>query len=355
MLDAMTKNPHPRGSDAYWERRLELLLRRGKLCACGCAEPIRVSLEWLKAQGAQRNVWLPKYRPGHAPLISCACGCGELIEAVDERGQPRKVRDRQHAARMTPGPVVDWEKRAAEWNARAPLCACGCGLRLHRTPDQMRARLPDAKHYPGHAHRRSGLQRLNSIERSVVLGVLLGDVSISVPCKTPRLQFTHGISQREYTLHKIRVLERLSWWWQETQTSGYTDNLGIQASSSCAVALGEIYELVRPGGGPKRVTGRWLDEIDDRALAYWFMDDGSVSFSNKKLSHAAFHTEAFSEQEHDLMVGWFRSRGYLQVVKAKARGYWYLYVPRSDAESLVKAVRPFVPDSMRYKVRCACG
>lgn len=95
----------------------------------------------------------------------------------------------------------------------------------------------------------------------------------------------------------------------------------------------------------------WLDQLDDCSLAYWVMDDGSVSFSDSgNVTNAALHTEGFTESEHDLMVEWFRSRGYSQIVKAKSNGYWYLYIPRMDAERLVEVVRPFVHESMGYKV-----
>lgn len=355
-VGAVARNLPPKGSEAYWEARLERLLRRERLCGCGCGEPIQVTLEWLRARGDQRNVWLPRFLPGHVPLISCACGCGELIEAVGDRGRPRKVVNQRHAARLaTPPERVDWQKRAAEWNARAPECACGCGVRLHRTPAQMEARMPDARFLQGHGHRRASLQSLSSRERSIVLGLLLGDVSISIPHKTPRLAFTHGLVQKRYALHKMEVLERLGWWWQEAQTSGYTDNRGIRGSSSCTPALAEIYDLTRPDGGRKTVSQTWLEQLDDRSLAYWLMDDGSVVFDEGRVIQAALHTEGFTEAEHDLMVGWFRSRGYSQITKAKSKGYWYLYIPRPDAEQLVEAVRPFVHKSMEYKVGGANG
>ena len=351
MLSLVARNLPSKGTEIYWETRLDRLLQRGRLCACGCGEPIQVTLEWLRAREGQRNTWLPKYLPGHVPLITCACGCGELIEAGGDRGRPRKVLNAQHAGRLVAPPDrVDWQKRATDWNAMAPECACGCGARLYRTPAQMEQRIPDARFLQGHSHRRSSLRSLDPRERSIVLGTLLGDFAISVPHKTPRLEFTHGISQKAYALHKIEMLKRLGWWWQEAQTSGYSENRGIRGSSACVPALNEIYELTRPQGGRKTVTQTWLDEIDDLALAYWLMDDGSVPFYNGRPSHAALHTEGFTEVEHDLMVGWFQSRGYPRTKKAKTKGYWYLYFPRKDAESLVESVRPFVHESMAYKI-----
>lgn len=51
-----------------------------------------------------------------------------------------------------------------------------------------------------------------------------------------------------------------------------------------------------------------------------------------------------------LMVAWFRSQGYSKVAKAKSKNYWYLYFPRQMAEQLVETVRPFIHESMAYKV-----
>ena len=353
MMATVARNLPPKGTDVYWETRLERLLRRERLCACGCGEPIQVTLDWLRDRKGQRNVWLPKYVAGHVPLIACVCGCGELIEAVGDRGRPRKVLNVQHAARLTPPPSrVDWQQRAAAWNAEAPECACGCGTRRPRTPEQMENRLPDARYLQGHSHRRACVQDFTDEERSIILGTLLGDFSIGVPHSTPRLAFTHGLSQRDYATHKMKKLARLSWWSDVAQTSGYTDNLGIRGSSSCLPALTEIYDLTRPGGARKTVSEAWLDQLDDRSLAYWMMDDGSVYFSNhtSEVSHASLATQGFTEEEHDLMLSWFQARGYRSVAKARSKGYWYLYIPREDADRLVGAIRPFVHESMRYKV-----
>jgi len=312
---------------------------------------VLVSMEWLRAREQSRCVWLPHYKEGHMPLLECACGCGELVPSLDSRNQPRHCVP-EHGGRLaTPhGDLKDWESLALAWNQEAPECACGCGHKLNRTAEQLREGLPDSRFLQGHNRRRARVRELTTVERSVILGGLLGDLCITRPSLTPRLSFTHGIDQLEYAQHKMKVLGRLSWWSVVACTSGYVpDKLGVRGSCSCLPALEEIWGLVRPQG-PKSPNPGWLEHVDDRGLAYWFMDDGSVLRSSTGAVYGALlHTQGFSESENRVLSAWLSAKGMRVDVKDYG-GFPSLYVPRAAVEPLFWRIRPYVHPSMRYKV-----
>lgn len=347
--------------ETYWELRLQKLQSKAHCCLCGCGEKVIVDMKWLLDRASASCVWLPKYKPDHMPMVFCGCGCGTLVPKVNERNQSRGYVP-EHSGRASigiPRRSTNWESLAASWTESAPVCACGCGIRLRRTAEQMRtSHMRKFSFLPGHNTRRGCITSITVEEQSVVLGSLLGDMSISKPKLNPRLAFTHGPAQIRYAHHKMQVLERFSWWSQEGNTSGFKVNsIGIRGSSACMPILENIWHIVCPDGSNKKVvTSRWLDLLDDRSLAYWFMDDGSTGFSQKRdasghktISHVVLHTQGFSLEENHLMKDWFVGQGVLCRV-AVYDGYPCLYFPKIGAESLVGRVRPFIHSDLLYKM-----
>lgn len=342
-----------------WSTRLRHLNTRGakRKCACGCGKPIIVDLPWLQAQKEQPCVWLPKYIPEHTPMGPCACGCGDTIALVNARGIP--VRYAPHHAGGLPGPKgprCDWDSRLLETNANLGYCACGCGGVLSRTLDQVRqqsGRVP--KFLPGHNNRKHPVVPvLTPLETSVILGCLLGDYSIIRPHLTanPRLEFSHGLPQKDYAQHKMGVLHRLGWWTREELSKGYKPGSTLVVGhTSCQPVLEPLFQLTRPQGKKKTVSIDWLSYVDPVAMAYWFMDDGSMSWSFGHISCVSLHTEDFTEAENDLLAEWLRSKGYSETRVAWADGYPYLYLPRKSATAFIESVKDFVHPSMLYKVR----
>jgi len=292
------------------------------------------------------------------PLTYCACGCGTLIPSMDSRNHKRSFVP-GHAGFLKKGiDVVNWKKRKDEWGKAAPFCACGCGVQLKRTEKQLRSHIPDAKYLSGHGTRRGCVLKLTQQEESIVYGCLLGDFSITIPKKTARLGFTHCIAQKLYALHKIEILKRLSWWWCEFESGGYKKGGGmIRGTSACMPILNSVWETVRPFGEGKQVTSQWLDHIDERALAYWYMDDGScgVRLVDGSPASLSLHTEGFTESENLLLASWLRHKGYRGAKVAPTRGYFYLYLPKFAARKFLADVSPFVHSSMGYKLGAVDG
>lgn len=293
---------------------------------------------------------MPRYLTGHIPLIPCACGCGERILALDSRNQPRSHVP-SHAGRAAAGiDKVNWGERTVQWNLLAPLCACGCGGRLERSESQIRNRTPDPKYLVGHHRRRACVESLTTVEKSIIYGSLLGDMCITRPKDnaTPRLTFTHGQVQTEYAFHKTQALHRLGWWFQENVPSGGFGNLSVQGSSSCMPVLEDVWQIVR-SSGPKKIIPVWLEQVDERGLAYWFMDDGSTSRNVRGITHVAFHTEGFAKEENQVLCDWLGERFGIQCRVSVSKGYFYLYVPRKEALKLLHIVAPYLHKSMTYK------
>lgn len=117
-----------------------------------------------------------------------------------------------------------------------------------------------------------------------IVGTLLGDAYVS---KDKRFGFTHSAVQRDYFNHKVAVLEEygMASKVREYQTKGnryqeydIKSALALQARVAVGSRWKELREKWYPDG--KKVVP--LDiQLDPIALAYWYMDDGSVNKRTK--------------------------------------------------------------------------
>jgi len=126
--------------------------------------------------------------------------------------------------------------------------------------------------------------KLTKRQREIILGSLLGDMTICLPnkCKTPWIGEEHSEKQREYLEWKQMELKSLINNKMTTRavisTKGTINAVRIQ--SMCMPCLSEIEQLVRKNGH-KRITTEWLKQCGNISLAVWMMDDGSSSHGKR--------------------------------------------------------------------------
>lgn len=345
-----------RTNPTYWEQRISKWYRKGVLCLCGCGDPILVSEEWISNALTKKGVgfYYPKFNEGHIPKKLCACGCETLINAFDQKGQPKKCVP-EHGGLLADFTtrMVDWEQRTQEVNEKAPYCGCGCKEKIYRTLDQVKNYSKIPKYLQGHGGRKACILQMTFFEQSFVYGSLLGDCSISYRAKgPPRITFTHGKPQKDYAYHKKEVLKRFACEVREAPSGGF-GTLSYLGRTSCVPALETVLNIVSPNG-KKQVNKKWLSFVDEVALAYWFMDDGSVQRSKYTVSegqamNSSFHTEGFSYEEQELLQEHLWERFQIKVEIKPTRSYFYLYINRENTRKLLEIITPYLCDSMKYK------
>lgn len=342
------------GSEEWWEKRLERINSKPGLCKCGCGTPVVVDMKWLKANSGPtgKTVYKPRFAQGHMPQIECACGCGTLINKYGKKNRLNKCVPSHGGRLATPVTITEeeWVRRTEEYNASAPQCACGCGQYLTRTVSSMKSRNQNIPKYAtGHNSRTHLVHRFTPLENSIIYGSLLGDMSITIPTTgNPRLAFTHGRPQKEYAIHKTESLKRLGAKFREIKSAGYGE-VSIVMRTSCMPILMEVWNKVRPNG-KKEVNEEWLKEIDEVALAYWFMDDGSLSRTKGgEPSNCSIHTCGFSEKENELLSSFLSQRFGLKAIISHSKGYPYLRFNVKDTKRLVSIISPHLHPSMAYK------
>ncbi len=206
---------------------------------------------------------------------------------------------------------------------------------------------------PALATRASRLRTPSKSLWKMVLGCLPGDASISCPrgVMHPRLHFVHGTKQSEYCRHKAGLLADYVRTPPKIETNRGWGKEVCRFSTVTSPVFGELWAtcIRRDGDRPRKtVTRLWVDQLDWRSVAYWFMDDGS-----SQRGVASFSTHGFREHEVAMLAARLTQLGATanaRPVRHGTRNYWVIRLGVPATRTLFEHVRPYVVPSMAYKL-----
>jgi hypothetical protein len=215
------------------------------------------------------------------------------------------------------------------------LCKCGCG----------KASL--CKYFCGHGGRTASCHQKTSLFiEKFLYGTLLGDSCLSYPHKTssyPRFQCNHGICQKRYASHKANLLKNFGSRFNVCKNGGFGD-FTASVSTACLPCFDRIYKIVYTKH-KKKLSFDWLNKIGRIGLAYWIMDDGSISKNMIRL-----HTESFSKKEVKLICKWFGLKFKIFPSIYSYRSYDIVGFSTKDSKKLARMISKYIIPSMRYKL-----
>jgi len=191
-------------------------------------------------------------------------------------------------------------------------------------------------------------------QKSIVLGSLLGDGYVN-----PQGFFiiSHGRKQLDYLEWKKEqlmpfMIDRRRYDPPRSPDNTPFSKLGCYSYSSIAHPWFKSLRDFCYVNGRKTLSKEWLDQIDDVALAVWYMDDGSL---NKRYGTIVFCTMGFSYEEHCLMQRWFSERWGIETkieprLKPGRETTFALRINASQSKKLLAIISRHVPPCMQYKV-----
>jgi len=189
-------------------------------------------------------------------------------------------------------------------------------------------------------------QGLTELAWDVTCGTLLGDGSLNA--RSAHLHFAHSRRQLEYATLKAGLLDELSPRMDERRAAAVAGGprsyevvlVRTLASRALRRLRGDFYT-------PKKVVPEWMaGALNARMLAFWFMDDGYTRIRpGGRQPLAEIATNAFSDRDRRILQTGLLRIG-LPAKTSRARLYFDVQATRQ----LSRAIAPFVPPSMRYKL-----
>src|SRR4030042_3942664 len=190
---------------------------------------------------------------------------------------------------------------------------------------------------------------------SIIIGMVLGDSYITKfreKRTNSYLSTQHSIKQLDYVEYKMNLLKSLGF-----EISKLYDVSIIFKSIRFDCRNPHLFNQLRKTLYPcnnKTIKRKWLNYLDEKGLAIWFMDDGSLTKRGKS-GYMSLHINSFNRKEHDIIIKYFKQQWKLNPIlrtvkrKDQKQSYFLTFNP-NETRNLINIIKPYICNSMLYKV-----
>jgi len=188
-------------------------------------------------------------------------------------------------------------------------------------------------------------QGISVLARDVVIGTLLGDGTIDAD--SSHLSFSHSHRQRDYALFKAALLKELEPQYDEFAVAARSgeekQHMTVQVRTVAHRAL-RIHR--RDFYSPKKRVPAWIAAtLNERMLAFWFMDDGYTRIRPGRQPLSEIATCCFTEADLHILAESLLRLGIRATIRRLR-----LHFDTASTKALSERIAPYVPPSMRYKL-----
>lgn len=180
------------------------------------------------------------------------------------------------------------------------------------------------------------------MQREVLIGVILGDAHLEQSKNgfSYRLKIEQSYKKQEYIYHLYNIFKD----WTLSIPKQNRNNLYFQTKfSSSLTFFGKQFYKNKIKIIPKLIH-RWLTP---QAVAYWYMDDGSIK--SKQSKGVFFNTQGFSFKEVKLLANILNKKYELKTSLRKQKKGYQIYISGYSYEKLKSIIYPYLINSMQYK------
>ena len=185
-------------------------------------------------------------------------------------------------------------------------------------------------------------------QTAIVIGKVLGDDCLEKNGKHTRLKVDHSERQKEYVFWLHRELSSLipSKPYQiQYRRKGVINSNWRFATYSLPVF--DEFRLNFYGNHGRQVPAKIKSLLNPLSLAVWYMDDG---YKRTDRSGVYLCTSSFSKSDHSKLMACLLNAYGLKTKVHYAGGYPRIHIPSKDAKRFCTIIKPFILDSLSYKL-----
>lgn len=195
---------------------------------------------------------------------------------------------------------------------------------------------------------------LTYIEKSIILGTVLGDGFLQKRMHKTRLRICHSYKQKQYVDWKYQQLIRLC---SRTQSPirknvrlGVTYSFHTQSENILSYYYNLFYN-----NGLKKIDNQLVDSITHPlSLAVWWLDDGNArsDCNGGRLATYGFNLEEQKILQQLLVQNFHIGTNIVRHSIKKKKPQYYLYIPSQHFSQLIDLIQIYVQQipTMRYKL-----
>ena len=197
--------------------------------------------------------------------------------------------------------------------------------------------------------------KLSSVQREVLVGILLGDGSLQTESqgRTYRLRVCQSEEHKEYLFHLYEIFQNFTTSAPKESTARDSRNPSktyvrwsfATTQQACFRFYGQLFYDEE---GKKRVPRFIHRLLKPRSIAFWYMDDGAEKWKGKSKG-VRFCTDSFLRCECQLLATILSERYQLKTTLQKKGKNWRIYVSSHSHGLLKSLIWEFLVESMHSK------
>lgn len=191
---------------------------------------------------------------------------------------------------------------------------------------------------------------LNPIQKQVLLGKMLGDGYLNLTSISGKVEWRHKEEHTEYVLWTARGLSTLSNPKVQRVVSGYGTQMRAMQTLPNFFVKDYLESFIKNG---KKIVPKWVcDKLTPIALAFWYMDDGSLGHgdSGTQENTAQFAVCSFTREDCDTLITGLKKFNINATYYTSESNHSRLRLNADDAEKLFLLITPYIPKCMQYKL-----
>lgn len=203
-------------------------------------------------------------------------------------------------------------------------------------------------------------------QKDLILGTMLGDGYLNKRENNVRLQMIHGPNQEDYIKHKSEVLNNLLTE-RGLKKETFKDKYSVTGFKTCFnfytishEYLSFLRQLFYPND-KKVISEDILERLNERSLAYWIMDDGSLNKRKGKIrtdgtriyvgARFIICTCSKDGKQEETICKKLKEKFDLDFnVRLHKKNCYVVSCTTETFKKLVELVKPYIIPSMLYKI-----
>lgn len=189
---------------------------------------------------------------------------------------------------------------------------------------------------------------LTEVQKSIMLGILLGDGTLKSAKGeggSKSLKWSHSNKQEDYLNWTIQALGGLA-----KRTEDHVSGYGSITHSARTMFHPDIERALMGFDKPSGAIPDWVAEkLNPIAMAYWYMDDGSLAHASNQRDRVNFSTYSFSSESHLILRKGLEKYGIKSEIQNSAKGMT-IRLNSESADWFFSLISPYIPPSMQYKL-----
>ncbi len=188
--------------------------------------------------------------------------------------------------------------------------------------------------------------KINNIQKTVLVGTLLGDGNIHLKGRFARLHIKHSANQLSLVNYKREVFSNIS----NMKVNLFTQKVGkVDYNFAEFVTLTHIdflkfYKLFYPKN--KKIVPLNIKTLfgSPLSLAVWIMDDGSAEYAGLSIQ-----THSFTNEEVNILRNTILENFGIETGARENKGKTIIYFPKASLPKLVSLIGKYTLEDFKYK------